>query len=138
MSGKADLCKIQTSELGLEISVQQDVDTVDVVVSDGVVVFVVKVVDPSGNADGGGLPRRPVQNPLLCSLLGEIRVVQPQVEAAILLVVVDKHNEVAPPKAIFKTDVVVVTNAAQQVYLGLVAVGETAILHFRSCSAASS
>lgn len=53
---------------------------------------------------------------------------QPLVEAAVLLVVVDEHNEVAFPKAIFKTDDVVVMNASQQVYLGLALVSETGIL----------
>jgi hypothetical protein len=45
-SGKVDPCKIETSDLGLEMSAKQDVDRVDVVVHDGVVASLVEEVDP--------------------------------------------------------------------------------------------
>jgi hypothetical protein len=68
-SRKVDPCKIKTSNLGLEISVKQDVDRVDVVVHDGVVAFVVEVAEPFSNAYGDGPPRRPVQRGALPIIL---------------------------------------------------------------------
>lgn len=52
---------------------------------------------------------------------------QPLVEAAILLVVIDEQDGVVPRNATCKTDDVVVANAFQQVHLRLAAVVKTSI-----------
>lgn len=70
MSGKADLCEIEACDLGLEVSVKQYAGRVDVVVHDGVVASMVQVVEPFSGTNGDAPPRRPVQNPPLCTQLG--------------------------------------------------------------------
>uniref|UniRef100_A0A8R7U0S7 Uncharacterized protein n=1 Tax=Triticum urartu TaxID=4572 RepID=A0A8R7U0S7_TRIUA len=125
--GEVDPCQAEACDLGPEVTVEQDAGRVDVVVNDVVVAAsVVQVTEPSGDADGDGPPRRPVQLrrhrlPPLGLRQGEGKGarVQPLVEAAVVHVVVDEQDEGVPPDGTHEVDDVRVTDAAQQVHLRL-------------------
>lgn len=84
-----DPCKTETSYLGFEVAVEQNVGRLDVAVDDGAFAIVVQVADCSGHVDGDGPPRPPSQPPppppLAGLQLGSAVAVQPFVEAAAVL-----------------------------------------------------